>query len=144
MEPWCKEPPLEFGWLEWWKGVVLDGMKIANGCASSFPLESSERVKMNVDTGAAVNTFPLNFGLRLGDGSFYDWIPDGEAWRKWFAQISEWKSHECTLSVVQHCISICSSTSIRSCRDRDRVRRTTGFLRGTRCWYIIPIHMKIR
>ena len=35
-----------------------------------------ERVKMNLDTGAAVNTFPLNFGPDgegegEGEGSFY-------------------------------------------------------------------------
>ena len=36
---------------------------------------------MNLDTGAAVNTFPSNFGPEgIGDGSSYDWIPDGEAW----------------------------------------------------------------
>ena len=29
---------------------------------SSFSLESSELVKMNLDTGAAVNTFRSNFG----------------------------------------------------------------------------------
>ena len=41
-----------------------------------------EWVKMNLDTGAAVNTFPLNFspeGIR--DGGLFDWIPDGEAWQ---------------------------------------------------------------
>ena len=49
---------------------------------SSFSHESSERVKMNLDTGAAVNTFPSNFGPDgIGDGSLYDWIPDGEAWQ---------------------------------------------------------------
>ena len=43
---------------------------------------SSEWAKMNLDTGAAVNTFPSNFGPEgIGDGSFYDWIPDGEAWQ---------------------------------------------------------------
>ena len=39
-----------------------------------------EWVRMNLDTGAAVNTFPSNFGPEgIGDGSFYDWIPVGEA-----------------------------------------------------------------
>ena len=29
-----------------------------------------------------MNTFPLNFGPEgTGDGGFYDWIPDGEAWQ---------------------------------------------------------------
>ena len=44
-------------------------------------------VKINLDTGAAVNTFPLNFGPEgAGDGRFYqtasgEWIPDGGAWQ---------------------------------------------------------------
>ena len=39
-------------------------------------------MKMNLDTGAAVNTFPLIFSPEgIGDGSFYGWIPDGEAWQ---------------------------------------------------------------
>ena len=67
-------------------GVVLDGMKDCerthDTSVSSFSLESSEWVKMNLDTGAGVNTFPSNFGAQgLGDGSFHDWIPDGEAWQ---------------------------------------------------------------
>ena len=42
---------------------------------------------MNLDTGAAVNTFPLNFGPDgAGHGRFYrtangEWIPDGGAWQ---------------------------------------------------------------
>ena len=42
---------------------------------------------MNLDTGAAVNTFPLNFGPEgAGDGRFYgtasgEWILDGGAWQ---------------------------------------------------------------
>ena len=44
-------------------------------------------MKMNLDTAAAVNTFPLNFGPEgAGDGIFYrnacgEWIPDGGAWQ---------------------------------------------------------------
>ena len=44
-------------------------------------------VKMNLDTGAAVNTFSLNFGPDgAGDGRFYrtasgEWIPDDGAWQ---------------------------------------------------------------
>ena len=46
-----------------------------------------EWVRMNLDTGAAVNTFQLNFGPDgAGDGRFYrtasgEWIPDGGAWQ---------------------------------------------------------------
>ena len=42
---------------------------------------------MNLDTGAAVNTFPLYFDPDgAGDGRFYrtasgEWIPDGGAWQ---------------------------------------------------------------
>ena len=42
---------------------------------------------MNLDTGAAVNTFPWNFGPDgAGDGRFYrtasgEWILDGGAWQ---------------------------------------------------------------
>ena len=53
--------------------------------ATSSP-KRFEWVKMNLDTGAAVNTFPSNFGPDgAGDGRFYrtasgEWIPDGGAW----------------------------------------------------------------
>ena len=80
-------------------GVLLDGMKLGKtydtsasslSCGSlDLSAKSSpkrfECVKMDLDTGAAVNTFPLNFGLEgAGDGRFYrnssgEWIPDGEA-----------------------------------------------------------------
>ena len=106
---------------------------------SSFSLESSAWAKMNLDTGAAVNTFPSNFGpAGIGDGSFYDWIPDGEnlafsriRW-KWFAQISEWKINGRTRSVEQQRISLCISTSIKSCGDR--LQRTTRMLCETQWW----------
>ena len=66
-------------WNDDWSGVGWheDCEQTYNTSVSSFSLESSERVNTNLDTGAAVNTF-------LGgveDGSFYDWIPDGEAWQ---------------------------------------------------------------
>ena len=47
---------------------------------SSFPLESSERVKANLDTGATVDTFLANFDREgVGDGRFHVWITDVEA-----------------------------------------------------------------
>ena len=50
--------------------------------ASSFSLESSEWEKMNLDTRAVINTVSSNFDREgIGDGSFHDWIPDGEAWQ---------------------------------------------------------------
>ena len=37
---------------------------------------------MNVDTRVVTDTFPSDFGPEgIGGGSFYDWIPDGEAWQ---------------------------------------------------------------
>ena len=72
-------------------GVLLEGTKVVNNSASSFSLGSLdfgamsspkrfEWVKMNLDTGAAVNTLPLNLGPGgAGDGRFYrtasgEWI----------------------------------------------------------------------
>ena len=50
-----------------------------NTSATSFSLESSEWAKTNLDTRAVVDTFPSNFGPEgMGDGNFYDWVPDGE------------------------------------------------------------------
>ena len=106
----------------------LGGLDVS---ATSSP-KRFERVKMNLDTEAAVNTFPLNFGLEgAGDGRFYrtgsgERIPDGGTWQlqgydeNGLPKISEWKTHGCTQSVVQCC--------------RDRVQRTTRLLFGTRWW----------
>ena len=56
----------------------LEGLDLG---AKSSP-KRFEWVEMNLDTGAAVNTFPLNCSPEgKGDGRFYDWIPDGEAWQ---------------------------------------------------------------
>ena len=36
---------------------------------------------MNLDRRAVADTLPPNFGPEgIEDASFYDWIPDGEAW----------------------------------------------------------------
>ena len=48
-------------------------------CNFIYSLESSEWVNTNLDTGAAVNTFLVDFDReRVGDGSLYDWIPYGD------------------------------------------------------------------
>ena len=77
------------GWYEGWEQTF-------DTSASSFSLGDLDLgatscpkrlawVKMNLDIGAAVNTFPLNFGPEgAGDGSFYrtasgEWIPDAGA-----------------------------------------------------------------
>ena len=83
-------------------GVLLDGTKVGNKRMTlpqaHFHLAVWMSVppvvrsglngrKKNLDTGAAVNTFPLNFGPEgAGDGRFYriasgEWIPDGGAWQ---------------------------------------------------------------
>ena len=77
------------GWHEGWEQTY-------DTSASSFSLggldanatsrpKRFEWVIMNLDTGAAVNTFPLNFGPEgAGDGRFFrtasgEWIPYGGA-----------------------------------------------------------------
>ena len=93
------------GWIcgEWnddWSSVGLHdtGEVPCNNSASSFSHgifalgamsspKMSDWAKMNLDTGGAVNTFPLNFGPDgAGDGRFYrtasgECIHDGGAWQ---------------------------------------------------------------
>ena len=73
---WCDDGWSSVGWHEGWE-------ETNDNSASSFSLGSFDLgalsspkrfqwVKMNQDTGAAVNTFPLNFGPDgAGDGRFY-------------------------------------------------------------------------
>ena len=79
------------GWYEGWEqtydtsasSFLLGSLDVS---ATSSP-KRFEQVKMNLDTGAAVNTFPLNFGPEgAGDGRFHrtasvEWIPDGGPWQ---------------------------------------------------------------
>ena len=79
------------GWHEGWEqtwdtsasSFSLGGLDLG---ATSSP-KRFEWVKMNLDTGAVVNTFPLHFGPDgAGDGCFCrtasgEWIPDGGAWQ---------------------------------------------------------------
>ena len=78
------------GWHEGWEQTYdtsassfsLGGLDVS---ATSSP-KRFQWAKMNLDTGAAVSTFPLNFGPeRAVDGRFYrtasgEWIPDGGGW----------------------------------------------------------------
>ena len=64
------------GWQEGWAQTCDTSASLFSlgsfdpGAMSS--LKQFEWVKMNLDTGAAVNTFPLNFGPEgAGDGRFY-------------------------------------------------------------------------
>ena len=64
-----------------------------------------ELVKMNLETGGTVNTFPVNFSPEgIGDEGFYDWIPDGEA--------SQFQGYENGLHQV-----LCSAAEI-ACEDQ--------------------------
>ena len=64
---------------------MLNGVKIVNKHMSPqarFSLESSEWEKMNLDTSVVADTLPSNYGRAgIGGGSFYEWIPDSEAWQ---------------------------------------------------------------
>ena len=78
-------------WHEGWEQTYdtsassfsLEGVDVS---ATSSP-KRFEWVKMNLDTGVAVNTFPLNFGPEgAGGGIFYrtasgEWILEGDAWQ---------------------------------------------------------------
>ena len=85
-------------------------------------------VKMNFYTGAAVNTFPLNFGPEgAGDGRFYrtasgEWIPDGGALQFQGSDENGFLSSlNGRLTGVHSFVQCC----------RDRVQRTTRFLPRT-------------
>ena len=98
-----------WGWHEGWEQTYdtsassfsLGGLDVS---ATSSPMRF-EWVKRSLDTRAAGNTFPLNFGPeRARDGRFYrtasgEWIPDRGSLaipsirRKRIAQIFEWKTH---------------------------------------------------
>ena len=124
------------GWREGWEQTYdtsassfsLGGLDVS---ATSSP-KRFEWVKMNLGTGGAVNTFPLNFGPEGAvDGRFYrtasgEWIPDGGAWQiqgydeSGLLRSLNGRTHWCTQSVVQCC--------------RDRLQRTTRFLPRTRWW----------
>ena len=78
------------GWHEGWgqtydissNSFSLGGVEVST---TSSP-KRFEWVKMNLATGAAVDTFPFSFGPEgAGDGIFYrtasgEWIPDARAW----------------------------------------------------------------
>ena len=134
--------------MELMTGVLLEGSKVGNKRMTlpqaHFPLggvdvsatSSPKRfdwVKMNLDTGAAVNTFPLNFGPEgAGDGRFYrtasgEWILVGGAWQfQGYDENGLFRSLNGTLTGV-HKVFV-----VQCCRDR--VQRTTRFLHRIRWW----------
>ena len=65
---------MELSWHESWNEPnVTSAASLSRVCFHLGEVSSPKRfgwVKMNLDTGAAVNTFPLNFGPD-GDGRFH-------------------------------------------------------------------------
>ena len=137
-------------------GVLLDGMKVGNKhvthLQARFSLgrldlgaKSSQKrfgwVKMNLDIGVAVNTFPLNFGPdEAGDGRFYrtasgEWIPDGGAWQfQGYDENGLLRSLNRRLTDVDKVL--CSAAEI-ACKGQQ------DFYLGHDGVYMIPIHSKI-
>ena len=96
---------------------------------------------MNLDTGAAVNTFPLNFGPEgVGDGIFYrtasgEWILDGGAWQfEGYDDNGLLRSLNGRLTGVHKVL--CSAAEI-ACKGRQ------DFYLGHDGGYTMPIHSKI-
>ena len=133
------------GWLEGWEqtydtsasSVSLGGLDLG---ATSSP-KRFEWVKMNLDTGAAVNTFPLNFGPDgAGDGRFYrtasgEWIPDGGAWQfQGYDENGLLRSLNGRLTGAHKVL--CSAAEI-ACKGRQ------DFYMEHDGGYMIPIHSKI-
>ena len=86
--PWCDDSWSCADWNDGWSSVGWhEGWdEVCDNYASSLFTSSPKRcewVRKNLDTGAAVNTFPLIFGPEgAGDGRFYrtasvETIPDG-------------------------------------------------------------------
>ena len=133
------------GWHEGWEQTY-------DTSASSFLLGGSdvsvtsspkrfESAKMNLDTGAAVNTFPLSFGPEgAGDGRFYqtasgEWIPDGGAWQFQGYDENGWlRFLNGRLTGVRKVL--CSAAEI-ACKGRQ------DFNLGHDGGYMIPVHSTI-
>ena len=100
-----------------------------------------ECVKMNLDTGAAVNTFPLNFGPDgAGDGRFYrtasgEWILDGGSWQfQGYDRLGLLQSLNGRLTGVHKVLSSAAEIVWKGQQD---------FYLGQDRGYMIPIHCKI-
>ena len=133
------------GWHEGWE-------QTCDTSASSFLLGSLdlgatsspkrfERAKMNLDTGAAVNTFLLNFGPEgAGDGRFCrtasgEWIPDSGAWQfQGYDENGLLRSLNGRLTGAHKVL--CSAAEI-ACKGRQ------DFCLGHDGGYMIPIHSEI-
>ena len=133
------------GWYEGWEQTYdpfansfsLGGLDVS---ATSSP-KRFDWVKMNLDTGAAVNTIPLNFGPEgAGDGRFHrtasgEWILDDGAWQfQGYDENGVLRSLSGRLTGV-HKVS-CRVGEI-ACRGRQ------DFYLGHGAGYMIPIQNKI-
>ena len=98
-------------------------------------------VKMNLGTGAAVNTFPLNFGPeRTRDGRFYptasgEWILDGRLWQ--FQGYYENRLIRFVNGRLTGAHKVLCSAAEIACKGRQ------DFHFGHDGGYMIPIHSKI-
>ena len=133
------------GWHEGWERTY-------DTSASSFSLEGwhlgatsgpkrFEWVKMNLDTGAAVNTFPLNFGPDgAGDGRFYrtasgECNAEGGAWQfQGYGENGLLRSLNGRLTGAHEVL--CSAAEI-ACKGRQ------DFYLGHDSGYVVPIYSKI-
>ena len=129
------------GWHEGWEQTCdtsassfsLGGLDVS-GTSS---LKRFRWVKMNLNTGAAVNTFPWNFAPEgAGDERFYlTWIRDGGAWQfQGYDENVLLRSLNGRLTGVHNVL--CSAAEI-VCKGRQ------DFYFGHDSGYMIPIHSKI-
>ena len=100
-----------------------------------------ECVKMNLDAGAAVNTFPLHFGSEgVGDGRFYwtasgERIPDGGAWQfQGYDENGLLRSLNGRLTGVHKVLSCAAEIACKGRQD---------FYLAHDSVYMVPIHRKI-
>ena len=129
--------------VNWHEGWDASGSTLSLG-SFDFGAMSSPKpfkwVRRNLDTGAAVNACPLNFGPDgAGDGRSIEppvvnATLDGGAWHcqgydeKWLLPVSERKTHGCTQSFV-HC-------------GRNCLQRTSRFFFGSD-GFMMPVHCKV-
>ena len=134
---------ISVGWHESWEQAYdTSASSFSFGCLHVSATSSPKRfewVKVNLDTGAAVNTFPLNFGPEgAGDGRYYraasgEWIPYGEAWQ-FYDENGLLRSLNGRLTALHKVL--CSAAEI-ACKGRQ------DFYLGHDGGYMIPIHSKI-
>ena len=102
---------------------------------------------MNLDTGVVADTLPPNFDREgIGDGSFYEWISDGEAWQfQGYDEKSFPRSLDGRLMDAYEVLN--SSASASASAPASRVAEIEGkeqdFYVKHKGVYMIPTHSKI-